>query len=594
MENTFVIYDESFQKQTEILEKELSIEKISYQAHENEKGFHDWLTREFNNNDIRKIIIPLSLQNNDTEGFLLGLHIRLNYELPIEKRTIPIIFLSNMSYENILTKCSFDEDNNPQNLLLTDGVSISSTDVEEIVEKLETTNALEIKDYPLFLKRLSINRKSITGGHDIANAWGCYKLAQVIENKDDIGKPFRIKDVILGNEFISKHLKQLYAKYLICKNNSYNNSIELQKNAIKCSGKRILLIDDKADEGWGELMQYIFKSAGNGFLYVNPSKYKNKNKDCFLNFDGFYEECKSYIGEYWDLVIIDLRLNPNSEDMVTNSISPTEFSGYKLIEDFLNNNGGYQIMVSTASNKIWNVNAALKIGAKGYYIKESPEFNYPISETKKQFENFKNVIEICFENAYLQNVYSSINAIKKTLPDNDFGASIGKQFELAFYLISKAETKEQYAFSYVSLYQIIEIITDYYITKEEIIQENDDDKKQYKWKLDNGDYVKEYKWDNSNKIYIVQSEELTEEKITLPQWEKMAGIVFQMWNCQDGNNLVRNLSYLIEKRNGFVHNDKSIIDKQDINGQYVNHDIYKKEGFQKLFYYIKMICSYIY
>ena len=147
MENTFVIYDESFQKQTEILEKELSIEKISYQAHENEKGFHDWLTREFNNNDIRKIIIPLSLQNNDTEGLLLGLHIRLNYELPIEKRTIPIIFLSNMSYENILTKCSFDEDNNPQNLLLTDGVSISSTDIEEIVEKLETTYALEINSF---------------------------------------------------------------------------------------------------------------------------------------------------------------------------------------------------------------------------------------------------------------------------------------------------------------------------------------------------------------------------------------------------------------------------------------------------------------
>ena len=39
MENIFVIYDESFQKQTEILEKELSIEKSHIKPMKTKKDF---------------------------------------------------------------------------------------------------------------------------------------------------------------------------------------------------------------------------------------------------------------------------------------------------------------------------------------------------------------------------------------------------------------------------------------------------------------------------------------------------------------------------------------------------------------------------
>jgi DNA-binding NarL/FixJ family response regulator len=579
MRSTFIIYDDGSKEQAEIIEQQLSIERISYQSHENEMGYHDWLTREFKTKNIQRILIPLSLPSleENTEGLLLGLHIRLNYELPIEKRNIPIVFITNLSIDNILAKSTFDSDNNPQNLLFSEGIYISSTDIDEIKEKLGT--AKSVKDYNLFLRQLNIRRKATVGGHDIANAWGCYKLARVVG----------ISEAVFANEAIAKHLKQLYAKYLICVNESYNDSkmsyIDLQP--ISCLGKRVLFIDDKSDEGWEILMHKIFKSAGNGFVCVDSTKYKTDGS--FTDYEGFISECKSYIGQYWDLIIIDIRLNPNTEDIDTNNIAPTEFSGYKLIDAFLNKNKGYQILVSTASNKIWNVNAALKRGAKGYYIKESPEFNYPVAETKKQYESLKESIQACFDNSYLQDIFSSIERIKGKLQTSTFEESIKKQLDLAFYLIYRAETEEQFAFAYVALYQIIEIITDELITKEQL-QTNPDINK---WKLIDGTYIHEYKWDSQAKSYQDLGEAQS-GKEPFPQWKKMAGLVLQEWTMQNGNSFVRNLYFLIEKRNGFIHDDKTILDKQDKNtGKYLNHDIFDKSGFISLFDSIKTICLYL-
>ena len=83
-------------------------------------------------------------------------------------------------------------------------------------------------------------------------------------------------------------------------------------------------------------------------------------------------------------------------------------------------------------------------------------------------------------------------------------------------------------------------------------------------------------------------------KEPFPQWKKMAGLVLQKWAMPKGDRFVRNLSFLIEKRNGFIHNDKTIIDKQDKNtGKYLNHDIFDKSGFKSLFDSIKTICSYL-
>jgi CheY-like chemotaxis protein len=470
---------------------------ISYQYKENESGYHTWLNDEFKAKEIDKIIIPVSISNDhtvNTIGLLLGLHIRLNYELTLEKRLIPIIFLSNFTVENLIKVNSFDSDNNPQNLIFTKGVYFSSFDIEDIQKTIiSSTPCLKADYYKNVLSKLNINRKEALGGHDIANAWGCFKVAQVVGFDDRIFQLYPI----------AKHLKQLYAKHLICKNQTFSNEKRIDLNPIKCNGKKILFIDDKADEGWAELMKNLFKGAGDNFKFVDSAKYKADDlHKSFKDFDGFYKECQSHIGKDWDLIIIDLRLNPEKEDVDNEMIAPTDFTGYKLINEFLTKNEGYQIIVLTASNKIWNINAALKRGAYSYFIKESPEFNYPISETKKLLDKFKNDIVSCFDRGYLREVYLHWKNAKSTTTNltENFIAESGTSLDIAWEQIKSGFLD----FGFLTIFQSIESYANlifkydtlsysYKVEENNVIENINPDEKQWLLTFENdisGDYFK--------------------------------------------------------------------------------------------------------
>lgn len=450
MEKVFLISD--FSIKIKRLAESLQIPStniISYQTKDNERGYHNWLNHEFASKEINKIIIPVSISNDgatNTEGLLLGLHIRLNYELPLEKRLVPIIFASNFTVENLIKNIHFDSDNNPQNLIFTEGVYFSSFDLEDMLKTVEKAiSCPKIEYHKNVISKLNINRKDAFGGHDIANAWGCFKVAQVTG----------INDKIFQLDSITKHLKQLYGKYLICKNETFSSERRVDLNPIKCSGKKILFIDDKADEGWALLMKNIFKRAGDNFIYVDSSKYKaDDSHKSFKDFDGFYKECQSHIGKDWDLIIIDLRLNPQKEDVDNEMIDPIDFSGYKLINAFLTRNEGYQIIVSTASNKIWNINTAIKRGASTFYIKESPEFNYSISETNRQYENFKNEVQKCFDRGYLREVFNHwLNTKnKQSNADRNFILESNTSLDIAWEQIKSGYLD----FGFLTIFQSVE------------------------------------------------------------------------------------------------------------------------------------------
>ncbi len=582
MERVFLISDfsERIKKLTKRLQ--LPVENIiSYQHNENESGYHNWLNKEFQSKKIDKIIIPLSILTDNTfntDGLLLGLHIRLNYELPVKKRLIPIIFLSNFTVENLIKKSSFNPDNNPQNLFFTKGVYFSSLDIEDIKTTLETAEpCLECDYHKCVLAQLNIKRKETTGGHDIANAWGCFKLAQVIG----------IDRKIFELDPISKHLKQLYAKFLICKNESFSSEKRIDLEPIKCNGKNILFIDDKAEEGWAELMKNLFKGAGEKFVYVNSAKYKADDlHNSFKDFEGFKKECFSHIGKDWDLIIIDLRLNPEKEDIDNEMIAPDELSGVKMIREFLLRNPGYQIIVLTASNKIWNINAAVNAGAFSFYIKESPDFNYPLKETKKLLDGLKKDISNCFERSYLRKIFERNqdlkNAIDKMTYDDGFLKEIENQLEIAYSILSKARSQQQFAYAYVSLYMIIEIVNNYFVTKKS---------KDGEWELTSEKVpLLDWTYSENTKLYFNSGQTKFGEKPA--EWQKFAGLYFQQWKGTD-HNFVREIYFLIKKRNGFVHNNKEFLDKKSRDGSFENHDIFKPEGYIKLYDKIEAILGFI-
>lgn len=547
----------------------------------NEKEYHIWLTTEFKNNNIEKIIIPLSLPTDaafvNTDGLLIALHIRLNYEIEIEKRLIPIVLLSNFTLENIIKFNNFDKDNNPQNLIFTKGIYFSSFDIEDIILQHDKAVACRPEQYKTdILPKLNIQRKATVGNHDIANAWGCYKLAEVVGSKDDI----------LRLDAISNHLMQLYAKFLICKNDSFKTNVSyLKLEPLECQAKNILFIDDKSDEGWGVIMKKIFKNAGDNFVAIDSSVFKTDDfHKPFADFNGFYEKCQSYISQKWDLIIIDIRLNPEKEDIDNENIKPEDFTGYKLIDEFLSYNEGRQIIVFTASNKVWNVNAALKRGAYSYYIKESPQFNYSIRETKQHYENFKEDVRQCLKRHYLRDIFAEnkqlIEHIYSLSYDDNFKGEIENQLNISYTLLSEAKSKEQFAYAYVSLYMIIEIVNTKFITK---------DSQDY-WLIDNSINLENIEYEQTTGQYIIQG---TVQGAKPPEWKKIAGLYRQKWKQTDFE-FIRKLYPFIQKRNGFVHNSKTILDKKNENYDfYFNHDIYNELGFIDLYQYIKKIVYFL-
>lgn len=144
---------------------------------------------------------------------------------------------------------------------------------------------------------------------------------------------------------------------------------------------KILLIDDKANKGWSQLLEKVFPIKGMSFeiaMDINSALEKIKNK--------------------YDLIFIDLRLD--AKDHNQNIIE--NFSGFKILkrikEDFLKPNFSTPIILITASNKIWNINNFLDYGVDAYYIKEHPD-HISDQETSKQNydklkDDFSKLIEI--------------------------------------------------------------------------------------------------------------------------------------------------------------------------------------------------------
>lgn len=413
------------------------------------------------------------------------------------------------------------------------------------------------------LKRLNVSKPaSYKTHHSITNEWSIYRWSKYL-SIENIAIQKDIEEFLYFN-----YLKAIYPE----------SKIDNPKSFLIAEKGKVLLIDDEVGKGWHTFFKSFLSFSHSVTFDSIGSNFKNLSKEDII------AQTEAKIKEFDpDVVLLDLRLHDTDfEDK-----SPSELTGAKVFEKIKNYNKGIQIVIFSASNKVWNY---LPFASDGVILKESPELSVRDNYTQECIKNMLETLRISLgKGCFLSKLFRDVESIKANLPNNDFGSSISKQFDLSFLLISKAETEEQFAFAYVALYQIIEIITDELITKEQL-QSNPVINK---WKLSDGTYIREYKWDSQNKLYQDLGEAQS-GKEPFPQWKKMAGLVFQKWAIPNGDGFVHNLGFLIEKRNGFIHNDKTILDKQDkITGKYLNHDIFDKSGFKSLFDSIKTICLHL-
>lgn len=561
-------------KITDVVIKSISVKLPETDVPDFDTFISDYLSNQNEGNPLYQydvIVLPYNTTNNNLEytGLRIAAHIRLTKEWNCMSK--PILFLGPDTFQEVNQFSELGCLLNSFNVFMSSG-----NKQEEIINMLrwikDNSKIVDIIDdspkYRDFLKRM----RSLTPPanysthHSIANEWGADVLGRVV-----LGDEF-------NNIFVSPTIKNsLFFKYLIATTNSHRLVLSLsqkqsshQSFKIDASGKRVLLIDDEADKGW----EYVLSKMLNVRIDVISEK--------VIDYKSLSEESKKKIlNNDYDLIFLDLRLNGVDEENVSN---PEDFSGMKILSTIKNDiNGGIQVIIFTASNKAWNMKALLDAGADGYYIKESPEYAFPFEYSMENAGRLIDTINSCFDRKYLRMIYSKIQKINDYISFTDEkNKEIINKLLLSFSLISNAEskklqlkeeknerqeTKKLFAYSFISLFEILELVNKIFIYSKKVNSNGreyreyyyiDDETTVHKYKIEKGKFIPSNK---KNDFSLAQ----------------------QLWSIyiEKGGELssafAESISLMNDKRNTFIHNIPMKGEKEK------HKDIYTPIAFQNLF-----------
>lgn len=411
---------------------------------------HEWVIENFKREiNILVIVLPVDLEQM-LQLIKIALHLRLSLNELKDKALIPIVFTSTLTFNQVIVKAkSFSQ------IFGATGTYFITPDKLKL--ELNETKPILAHEYRTgFLDVINIHPEEAIGKHSLANIWGAHALDKAAKTKvfDNISS-------------LNKQHQHLYLKFVsafnfdmdLLKPNMPNivGSVTLgQPIKIDATNKKILLIDDEADKGWEQVLRKIFKTSKADDFKVIIQKVKD--------YDAFSEENKNIIehGKF-DIFLIDLRLNGLVEEQ---DVDSRDFSGVKVFRKIKTLNRGNQTIIFTASNKTWNLKYLLDEGANGYYLKESPEFNFSKKFSEKNYENFRSEVDACFYYGFLRDIDLTISQcltfIKSDKPSRDpsyqrFYDRAISSLETGFTLLEKSYKKEKYlSLAFLAFYQIIE------------------------------------------------------------------------------------------------------------------------------------------
>ena len=399
-----------------------------------EDKIHNWLVPIFEKNKIEKVVIEIG--EYPLLPLQIGYHIRLSIDNLKEQSLVPILFVSTLSLNSVMLQAEIYSQ-----ILATKGVFFSEFELSSIQQEIEHLTGLNDSEYlTKFLKTIHIQPDETVGRHSLANIWGAYALDKAANTN------------ALPSD--SKFKKALYFKYISAFNSLdklKTSSLKVLRkinignvNKIEASDKRILLVDDEAEKGWETVLRKVFKTTNDEDIVVINEKVKD--------YDSLSEVSKRTIEtKDFDLYLIDLRLNGLEED---ENVKTEEFSGMKVLRKIKSLNEGRQVIIFTASNKVWNLKALLDAGADDYYMKESPEYNLSDKLSEQNYQDFKYNAERCFKRKYLKEVYVHLENAKSknTNTNRDFVAESNTAMDIAWQQIKKGYLD----FGFLTLYQCLE------------------------------------------------------------------------------------------------------------------------------------------
>ncbi len=490
---------------------------------------HDWIIQLFEKNEIEKVVIEVD--ENPKLSFQIGFHIRLSIEDLGDKVLVPILFLSHLTLNSVIQHTEI-----ASHIVATKGVAFSEFNLNENQKEIKAIEGIKDDEYLTgFLKRIFIQPDETIGRHSLANIWGAYALDKAANTSAlPISADFK---------------KKLYFKYISGFNSLHKlrpaklkkigNINDRVSSIINAKGRRILLIDDEANKGWETVLRKVFMTSYvDDFVVINE-----KVKD----FDSLSEKSKNIIKkEQFDLYLIDLRLNGLDED---DNYKTDDLSGMKILRKIKSINNGNQVVIFSASNKIWNLEPSPEPRWDGYYLKESPDFKFSSEVSKRKFENFKKSVEYCFNKTYLRNLYieweEALMQIKN--PDLSFIEESSTSLKLSWELLKRGYLD----FGFLTLFQSVESYANKLYTTG-ISQDILDGKVTIdKSKEGVYEWIMTYREDFQNGDYFFsekKEQERTRNPTTLFKVSCLLGVKYKM-----DDSFLKRIGYLNARRNKIAH-----------------------------------------
>jgi CheY-like chemotaxis protein len=356
--------------------------------------------KQFSEKKFEVIFIPinLSLDNYlEFSGLKIGYHIRLTQGF-VNQET-PLVFLAREDSYEINKLTHFGEILSCPHIYLTEKLELEAFKKQIVFIKLNPNDNVIKK----FIDRIHIKPAgNYATHHSIANEWSIIRWSKTLES---CGVIEEYPDDI---ESIEKKIESnLYYKFLTSRFPIDKTSrISKSDLNLKYNG-RILYIDDESDKGWNELFCSLFWDGEinkvENYESLGP-EFNGLEMDSIIALS--VEKAKDF-----DLVILDFRLT--HDDFYEKD--PKKITGFKILQKIKEFNKGIQVIIFSASNKIWNLQALQEAGSDGFIIKESPENSVDPEFTTQSILNIIKSIENGLKYAFLKNFYDDFYPIKTEL-----------------------------------------------------------------------------------------------------------------------------------------------------------------------------------
>lgn len=480
------------------------------------------LVKEQQDVEYDAIYIPLCM--GETLSDFLGLRLALLFRLVDTDNKFAHIFIYGVA------RYQYFFNNECAEVLKMKSVNYIPADSKSIINSLKYIKRIDESEYRLGIKKIHLNVPTNIGdNHSVANKWARYRWSIALNDKDDA---IERNNNEIDSSLYFTYLKALYPPSRI---SGLDNELLKIKDSTLKQNLKVLYVDDEADDGWNELLFHLFSDINQiEEYYFVGNDIKSMTQEQIIEYVFSYIEDQEF-----NLVILDFRLHPL--DFEEKNIE--KITGYKLLEKIKKYNRGIQVIMLSATNKVWNLQALQNAEVDGFIVKESPENSVDSTFTEESLKHFVNLLNHCKDRIFLKEIWSRIMQLKNrvnyllTFQDikQEYGDNLLTLLSMAEDHLFATNNEHYLDSSFITLFRIVELTANEWIKSRWTGSSRD-------YSFDNGDPIYFFK-DNCTR----PSYQYEPNANQLPNNLKIANILYRVGSYN------KDIQKIVDKRNKYTH-----------------------------------------